>query len=1191
MTISELVGREQRRLRARLLVAGGALGAAAIGALVAVGGLALGGARWLDLPRVVPVVLWLVVVAAGLAVAYAVRRALRRDASVGPVAAAIERERALRAGEVRGALEVARTGALGALAAEQVASRLRDPGDGRAARSLVPTLQRRAGRRAAVAGSLAAAAALALAGSLAVAGDGVAALLHPADAWRGTLLPPLRFASLPRALVRGERLRVRLEAPGRRHVRVAHRLTGRAWEVHTVAVNPQGVAMLDVGPLDADLIVTATDGRAVADTASVAVTDRAFVGDVAVRAEYPAYLGRAPETLASGEPVRVPRGTALTVSGRASTALDEVTLGAGASTVRLVPNGHTFAGRMVAETSGRWSWSARGPGGLVADVPAPLELEVVPDSAPRVEIVTPSSDSVVDGVAPVRVALAASDDHGLESVALRAWREKADGTRETPNEARLASGVPLWNGAANVDLAARAMAAGDKLHVQAVAFDASPWHQSALSRELVLRVPTTSELRAQARAAADTAVQRATAAAQAQRDLAQRTDNAARSRDASQRDQSRYQGTTAKSGGDNKAMSYEAAERAKGLAQEQRQLSSKVQQLQDQAKALERQLKQAGALDSSLASQLADVQKLLRDALTPELAQQLQSLEQNAGKLSAAQAQQSLEQLAAQQKALRQQLEKSVEMLRRAALEGSMQTLRDEAKDLASAQAKEAQRLQSPDSAQKQAPNAPNAPNGGDDAKELADRSRALQKDVDDLTKRLRNEKADVGAQKAAEATKHADASADAMERAAQQGAKSMRQEPRPEQKPGATPQRMAGSTPSASQPPQAGEQQSGAQQQLGGQQQSGPKQGGQQQGGQQQGAQQQGGQQGAASAAQQASREMQQAADQLSQARQGQIDAWKNELSSELDRAIQETMQMAREQADVEQQARSGADPSQLREQQGAVQQGVEQTAQRLDQAGRKSSLLSQRAQRALGDARQQVADATKALQQGQPGQSGAQQSASAANQMREAGESLNRAAAALVRDRERVNGAQSASGFEDMIAQMRDLAKQQGQINQQSSALQLPMPGQSGGAGREAARQLAKQQRGVADKLEDIGDNDATGHADALAKEARQLAQQLERVGADPQTAQRQQQLYRRLLDAGRTLEQDERDESGKREARSGAGINGIAPAEGTTSGRAATKFQTPEWAQLRGLSAEERRLVIEYFRRLNAGSGTPQ
>src|SRR5205823_6205430 len=158
-----------------------------------------------------------------------------------------------------------------------------------------------------------------------------------------------------------------------------------------------------------------------------------------------------------------------------------------------------------------------------------------------------------------------------------------------------------------------------------------------------------------------------------------------------------------------------------------------------------------------------------------------------------------------------------------------------------------------------------------------------------------------------------ADASADAMEQAARQGASQLRQEPRPEPRDGCAPQKIAGTTPSAGRQSAQGAPQSG-------------QQGGEQ--GAQQGAQQNGRQNaGASQAAQQASAEMQQAADKLEQARQGQIDEWKNELSGELDRAIQETMQMAREQADVEQQARAGADPSSLRSQQAAVQQGVEQT------------------------------------------------------------------------------------------------------------------------------------------------------------------------------------------------------------------------------------------------------------------------
>lgn len=146
------------------------------------------------------------------------------------------------------------------------------------------------------------------------------------------------------------------------------------------------------------------------------------------------------------------------------------------------------------------------------------------------------------------------------------------------------------------------------------------------------------------------------------------------------------------------------------------------------------------------------------------------------------------------------------------------------------------------------------------------------------------------------------------------------------------------------------------------------------------------------------------------------------------------------------------------------------------------------------------------------------------------------------------------------------------------------VPMPGGDGPGQRDAARRLAQQQRGVAEKLEELGDADPTGKSDALAREARQVAQALERAGADPSTLQRQQQLYRRLLEAGRTLEQDERDDTGKREARRGDAIVGVAPADGAAAGRGAQRFQMPTWAELRALSAEERRLVLEYFRRLN-------
>jgi hypothetical protein len=135
-----------------------------------------------------------------------------------------------------------------------------------------------------------------------------------------------------------------------------------------------------------------------------------------------------------------------------------------------------------------------------------------------------------------------------------------------------------------------------------------------------------------------------------------------------------------------------------------------------------------------------------------------------------------------------------------------------------------------------------------------------------------------------------------------------------------------------------------------------------------------------------------------------------------------------------------------------------------------------------------------------------------------------------------------------------------------------------------QSSARSLAKAQRDVANQLDDVGDADATGRAAELAREARQLAQTLDQGAVDPTVLARQQRLFRRMLDAGQTLENDQKDESGKRESHPGDQSNPFLPPGSSASGKQAVKYRVPEWNELRGMSADERRLVIEYFRKLN-------
>jgi hypothetical protein len=907
-----------------------------------------------------------------------------------------------------------------------------------------------------------------------------------------------------------------------------------------------------VGPLDADVAVYATDGRATSDTTVVRVVDKPFVGDVSIAASFPAYLGRRPETIPLGELVRVPRGTSLVFTGHSSTELKQVRLSREGSSMDLGVQGRRFSGSMVASASGTWQWAAEGSQGPIADLPPSLELEVLPDSAPQVEIISPSRDSTVDVKDSVRVSVLATDDHGLAGVLLRIALVNSRG--EIRNSSTRALGGPSADQfAGDLVLSMAALQAGDAFKVTAIATDASPWRQVGQSRELVLRLPDASEQRDVARATADSVVAKALAAANAQRQLNQRTQDAARARE---RDPA-------------KNMSYE------------RQLADRMQQVQQAAKELEKQLGQAGALDSSLQNRLREAQRLMREALTPELAEKLRKLEQASKDMSPEDSKRALQDLAEQQRQLREMLDKSVEMLKRAALEGQMEMLKDEAKDLAQRQRQLVDSLRQADQKDEQSA-------AEKLAKELSEKAKDLQKDVKELQKRLQQEKAEAGAERAREAGEKIDESLEKLQEALKQGQQQQgeQQGQQGQKQPGQQQQGQQGQQGQQ----QQGQQQQGQQGQQGqkGQQQQGQQQQGQQgqtgQQGQQQaqnktGAGNQGNQKGEQSgseAAEQAAQSMEQAAAELDKAREQQVNEWKKELSGELDRSIQEMLQLAREQEELERKARGGTSPNDLRSQQSALQQGVDKAMQRLQDAGTKSSLLSQRSMRMMSDAKRKVEDATAATQRAQTGQ----QMASA---MKESSEGLNQAAASLVRDRERTSTSNSATGFAEMLEQLQQMAKQQQGIN---SAMQQLMPQQQkpGEAGQEA-RELAREQREVANKLEESGDKDNSGRAEEMAREARQIAQQLESGQLDPAVLERQQRLFRKMLDAGRLLEEEEREDTGKREAKPWTGSEVYTPSGSTASGKAASRFTPPTWNDLRGLTPEERRLVLEYFKRINA------
>ena len=140
----------------------------------------------------------------------------------------------------------------------------------------------------------------------------------------------------------------------------------------------------------------------------------------------------------------------------------------------------------------------------------------------------------------------------------------------------------------------------------------------------------------------------------------------------------------------------------------------------------------------------------------------------------------------------------------------------------------------------------------------------------------------------------------------------------------------------------------------------------------------------------------------------------------------------------------------------------------------------------------------------------------------------------------------------------------------------------------------QLSRSQGQVARRLgelsrEPASDERALGDLEALAREAEALARRLEEGRLDPGTRERQERLFHRLLDAGRSLEKDE--PSREREARAAGAFErpGVSPLGPETLQM--LRFALPDALRLRSLPPAQRRMVVEYFERLNRREGGGQ
>jgi hypothetical protein len=321
----------------------------------------------------------------------------------------------------------------------------------------------------------------------------------------------------------------------------------------------------------------------------------------------------------------------------------------------------------------------------------------------------------------------------------------------------------------------------------------------------------------------------------------------------------------------------------------------------------------------------------------------------------------------------------------------------------------------------------------------------------------------------------------------------------------------------------------------------------------------------------------------QLDSARKSAQDSWREEVMKALDQSLAETSRLARRELDLSGALSSGLSAAEARVRQAELEDGLRQVVTRIRDIAGKNALVSQQIGVALEAARAHMADAREAVA------SANLNVPAAVDRTGSAVDALNAAAYLMLRSRNDVSGSASGSGMAEAMERMSQLAGQQGQLGQQTATL-MPVPGQGQGqATGSQLMQLAARQRAIAEELQRLQAGGNMPAAGQLGDEAQDLARRLEAGRLDRQTVERQQQLFRRMLDAGRTLQGEQPDEQKERKSTTAKDDNvQLPPALRQRLGQGDAAPQVPGWDELQRLSPEERRLVLDYFRRLSEGTG---
>lgn len=329
---------------------------------------------------------------------------------------------------------------------------------------------------------------------------------------------------------------------------------------------------------------------------------------------------------------------------------------------------------------------------------------------------------------------------------------------------------------------------------------------------------------------------------------------------------------------------------------------------------------------------------------------------------------------------------------------------------------------------------------------------------------------------------------------------------------------------------------------------------------------------------AEDAAEQLKEVAEQLQEAQAEMAQDLMDAMKEALEQTASDAVAMARQQSGLREGMRGASQEtmSELRGAEAALAQGVRNMADNLAIQSR----LAQGDTRELSGGMGQVLDALEATLTAMGNEGG--RTGSPLSSAEEAVERLNEVAMNAMAAAEQTG--QSGEGEGSMSEQLDEIADQQNSVNNQTEQLTPMQLGEE--AMGDQLSELAEGQQSIASDLGELADepgaSESLGDLQALAEEAREIAEALAGGRMEPELLERQDKLFNRLLDAGRTLEND--DESDERESEAPGAFEGGEVLPLSPEALGALRFGPPSAEVLERLTPSERQLVLQYFERLN-------